>query len=77
MACLRASDGVEAGARRARYRERGNHGPPRSEAVPLPEGSSYLGFIFARAGDPADVEAALRAAHRALHFEFAPLLELG
>jgi biotin carboxylase len=34
--------------------------------VPLPEGSSYLGFIFARAGSPAEVEAALREAHRRL-----------
>ncbi|HEX7140688.1 MAG TPA: ATP-grasp domain-containing protein [Vicinamibacterales bacterium] len=36
--------------------------------VPLPEGASYLGFIFARADAPADVEAALRAAHAALRF---------
>jgi biotin carboxylase len=36
--------------------------------VPLPEGSAYLGFIFARAATPADVEAALREAHRRLSF---------
>jgi hypothetical protein len=36
--------------------------------VPLPEGASYLGFIFARAGDPARVEAALRGAHQRLAF---------
>jgi hypothetical protein len=36
--------------------------------VPLPEGASYLGFIFARADDPADAEAALRAAHAHLQF---------
>jgi biotin carboxylase len=41
------------------------------EVLPLPEGSQYLGFIFARAEDPADVEAALRAAHAALHFDIA------
>ena len=29
---------------------------------PLPEESTYLGFVFARASDPADVEAALRFA---------------
>ena len=34
--------------------------------VPLPEGSSYLGFIFARGGSPALVEEALREAHRRL-----------
>ncbi|MBI4506657.1 MAG: ATP-grasp domain-containing protein [Chloroflexi bacterium] len=37
--------------------------------VPLPEGGSYLGFIFARGGDPAAVEAALRTAHAKLRFE--------
>lgn len=42
--------------------------------VPLPEGESYLGFIFARADTPAEAEAALRAAHRCLHFEIAPEL---
>lgn len=42
---------------------------PGQPVVPLPEGSEYLGFIFARAQDPADVEQALRAAHGALRFE--------
>jgi len=37
--------------------------------VPLPEGSSYLGFIFARAGDPESVEKALRAAHARLELD--------
>lgn len=37
--------------------------------VPLPEGDKYLGFIFARGDDPAQVEAALRAAHGALEIE--------
>ena len=42
--------------------------------VPLPEGDSYLGFIFARAETAAEVEAALRAAHRCLQFDIeAPL----
>jgi biotin carboxylase len=39
------------------------------QLVPLPEGSSYLGFIFARAARPADVEAALRVAHAQLSFQ--------
>jgi biotin carboxylase len=39
-----------------------------------PEGSSYLGFIFARGGSAADVEAALREAHAKLHFRFSPRL---
>ncbi len=39
------------------------------QLVPLPEGASYLGFIFARGDSPAIVEEALRRAHRLLHFE--------
>jgi biotin carboxylase len=35
---------------------------------PLPEAGSYLGFIFARAGQPADVEAAVRESHARLRF---------
>jgi biotin carboxylase len=44
------------------------------ELVPLPEGDSYLGFLFARGEAPAEVEAALRAAHAALAFEIRPAL---
>jgi len=36
--------------------------------VPLPEGASYLGFIFARAASAGDVERALRDAHARLRF---------
>jgi hypothetical protein len=43
------------------------------ELVPLPEGSSYLGFIFARAPSAAQAEAALRAAHACLHGVVMPL----
>ncbi|HXG56649.1 MAG TPA: ATP-grasp domain-containing protein [Vicinamibacterales bacterium] len=39
---------------------------------PLPEGDSYLGFIFAHAGQAADVVAALRESHRRLHFHITP-----
>jgi biotin carboxylase len=39
---------------------------------PLPEGASYLGFIFARADDPAIVVDALRRAHGALAFTIDP-----
>ena len=35
----------------------------------LPEGNSYLGFLFARGESPAFVEAALREAHERLRFE--------
>jgi biotin carboxylase len=44
--------------------------------VPLPEGDSYLGFIFARGDTPSEVEAALRAAHAALHFHIEPELSM-
>jgi biotin carboxylase len=47
---------------------------PGETLVPLPEGASYLGFIFARGEAPAVVEAALREAHRRLSFEIAPRL---
>jgi hypothetical protein len=43
--------------------------------VPLPEGATYLGFIFARADSPAAVEAALRRAHSELRFHIATVLE--
>jgi biotin carboxylase len=41
----------------------------------LPEGASYLGFMFAHGATPAEVEAALREAHGKLCFTWAPLLE--
>jgi biotin carboxylase len=44
--------------------------PKRQEVVPLPEGSRYLGFIFARAATPDLAEAALREAHRRLRLVF-------
>ncbi len=44
--------------------------------TPLPEGDSYLGFIFARGQSPDAVEAALRKAHKQLSFVIAPELPL-
>jgi hypothetical protein len=41
---------------------------PNQKLVPLPGGSSYLGFIFARGATPEFVEAALRQAHKKLRF---------
>jgi biotin carboxylase len=40
-----------------------------AKMVPLPEGKSYLGFIFAHAPTPLAVEQALRAAHAKLRFQ--------
>ena len=47
---------------------------PGQRLVTLPEGSSYLGFIFARATRPETVEAALRGAHAKLRFDIRPAL---
>ncbi len=44
--------------------------------VPLPEGASYLGFIFARSATPAAAEAALRQAHHFLRFTIEPTIML-
>lgn len=44
------------------------------ELVPLPEGGSYLGFVFAHADTPAEVESALRDAHDCLNIVIAPSL---
>jgi biotin carboxylase len=43
--------------------------------VPLPEGSSYLGFIFARGETAEAVELALRRSHAELRFHIATALE--
>jgi predicted ATP-grasp superfamily ATP-dependent carboligase len=47
---------------------------PSQKLVPLPEGNSYLGFIFARGESADSVELALRRAHEKLRFEIAVAL---
>jgi len=47
---------------------------PTEKLVPLPEGASYLGFIFARGPSPGSVEEALRRAHQELRFLIAQAL---
>ena len=47
---------------------------PDQKLLMLPEGSSYLGFIFARAATAHDAEAALREAHARLRFTIDPLI---
>jgi hypothetical protein len=44
--------------------------------APPPEGASYLGFLFARAGRPAEAVAALRRAHDCLRFDIRPILAI-
>ncbi|HEY7790136.1 MAG TPA: ATP-grasp domain-containing protein [Vicinamibacterales bacterium] len=46
------------------------------ELVPLPEGASYPGFIFARGDTPEEVVASLRAAHGRLRFRIARELDV-
>ena len=43
--------------------------PLNNRLVPLPEGESYLGFIFATGEQPDEVESALREAHHCLKFQ--------
>lgn len=47
---------------------------PRQKLLPLPEGSSYLGFIFARGDTPEFVEQALRESHEQLRIVLSPIL---
>ena len=50
--------------------------PLNQQVIPLPEGDSYLGFIFARGETPEAVENALREAHGWLEFAIAPVIAL-
>ena len=43
--------------------------PPERDVRALPEGDRYLGFVFARGETPAEVVAALRAAHACLDID--------
>jgi biotin carboxylase len=43
---------------------------------PLPEGATYLGFIFARGESAEAVERSLRTAHARLRFQIAPCLQV-
>ncbi|MBA2626525.1 MAG: hypothetical protein H0U85_00780 [Gemmatimonadales bacterium] len=47
---------------------------PGRALLALPEGCTYLGFAFARAATPAEVEAALRAARACLEVRIASTL---
>ncbi len=71
---LRGVDGVEAASRVEGIDSVTITARPGHALRTLPEGSSYLGFIFARGPTPAGVEAALREAHSHLSFDFARLL---
>ena len=61
-------DGVEAAREVHGIEEIRITAKPDQQLIPLPEGNSYLGFIFARGTTRPEVEAALRQAHRRLQF---------
>ena len=46
------------------------------ELVSLPDGASYLGFIFATAATPDEVEIALRRAYEKMNIVVAPLWKI-
>ena len=50
--------------------------PLNQPLTPLPEGASYLGFIFARGEAPQAAESALREAHARLTFRIDPAISL-
>jgi len=65
---LRRVDGIDAARRVTHTVDVRVTAKPDQMLVPLPEGSSYLGFIFARASTPQTVERSLRNAHARLTF---------
>jgi biotin carboxylase len=67
-------DGVQAAAAVAGVESIEITAKLRQKLVPLPEGASYLGFIFARAASADAVERALRSAHDKLQFHISPEL---
>ncbi len=71
---LKRVDGVEAARAVPLIQDVQITAPCNHPLTPLPEGSSYLGFIFARGDTPAQVEAALRAAHSHLRVVTLPRL---
>jgi hypothetical protein len=64
----RRVDGVDEARRVAGVDDIQITAKPDQRLVPLPEGASYLGFIFARGADSSDVDRALRGAHARLVF---------
>ena len=64
----RRTDGVEEASRVAGITGVEITAKPDQHLVPLPEGASYLGFVFAQAETPRQVEEALRSAHARLSF---------
>jgi hypothetical protein len=73
---LRAVTGVEAAKAVPHIEDVRITAKPDQLLVPLPEGASYLGFIFARAPGAAAADRALRDAHARLVFTIDPELPM-
>ena len=71
---FRRVDGVEAAGHVPYIDEIHITAKPDQQLLALPEGASYLGFIFARAATARDAEGALREAHARLRFTIDPLI---
>ena len=71
---LRRVEGVMAASRIPGIREVSITMREGYELSPLPEGGTYLGFVFALGDDPAGVEASLRSAQDAIRVIVAPSL---
>jgi hypothetical protein len=72
----RRVDGVEAAGDVPFIEEIQITAKPDQRLLALPEGASYLGFIFARAATAEDAERAVREAHAHLRFKIDPLLAI-
>jgi biotin carboxylase len=70
----RRVDGVETANHVPHVEEITITAKPDQQLLALPEGASYLGFIFARADAPALAERAVRDAHARLRFTIDPLI---
>jgi len=71
---FRGVDGLEEARKLAGVEDIVITAKPGQVLVPLPEGSSYLGFIFARGDSPGTVNSALRKTHMSLKFHLAAAL---
>ena len=73
---LQRVEGLTAALQTEYIRDIEIHINPGYELIPLPEGASYLGFIFAQAPDFEQVYAALKSAYAKLRFVTRPKWEL-
>ena len=73
---LQRVEGLTAALQTEYIRDIEIHINPGYELIPLPEGASYLGFIFAQAPDFAQTHAALKSAYAKLRFVTRPKWKL-